>query len=139
MTDSSGTNTADPVLSSHFKRLGGRAAVEQLVDSFYRHMDSRADAVALRALHEPDLRQTRAVLTLYLSEWLGGPGDYSAQRGHPRLRMRHAAFPIDSAMRDARMACMQAALDDVGAESALRDELLVGFFKVADWMRNRPD
>lgn len=120
----------------HFERLGGAAAVERLVDAFYRQMDTRPDARGIRAMHEPDLSQTKAVLRLYLCEWLGGPKDYSAQRGHPRLRMRHAAFPIGAAERDAWLACMQAALDETGTAPALRDELMQAFFKTADWMRN---
>jgi len=76
------------------------------------------------------------VLVLYLCEWLGGPKDYSAQRGHPRLRMRHADFAIGVAERDAWLACMRAALDDAGATPELHSALMAAFFKTADWMRN---
>lgn len=120
----------------HFDMLGGRAGVVQLVDSFYRHMDTRPDARGIRAMHAPDLASTKAVLVLYLCEWLGGPKAYSARRGHPRLRMRHAGFAIGTDERDAWLACMQAALLDGGAAPALRDELMAAFFKTADWMRN---
>jgi len=122
-----------------FDMLGGRAAVVRLVDAFYRHMDTRPGARGIRALHEPDLASTKAVLVLYLCEWLGGPKDYSARRGHPRLRRRHAGFPIGVAERDAWLACMSAALDDAGAAPALRDELMAAFFKTADSMRNRAE
>jgi len=125
--------------SPHFEMLGGQAAVERLVDAFYRHMDTRPDARGIRAMHEPDLASTKAVLVLYLCEWLGGPKDYSARRGHPRLRMRHAGFAIGVAERDAWLACMSAALDDVDATPALRSELMAAFFKTADWMRNRTE
>ena len=131
------TNALQP--SPHFEMLGGQAAVVRLVDAFYRHMDTRADARGIRAMHEADLASTKAVLVLYLCEWLGGPKDYSARRGHPRLRMRHAGFPIGVAERDAWLACMSAALDDAGAAPALRDELMAAFFKTADWMRNRAE
>lgn len=122
--------------ATHFDRLGGEPAVIGLVDAFYRHMDTRPDARRIRAMHHPDLASTKAVLVLYLCEWLGGDQRYSAQRGHPRLRMRHAAFAIGSAERDAWLACMRAALDETGADAALRDELMQAFFKIADWMRN---
>jgi len=121
---------------THYERLGGDAAVARLVDAFYRHMDTRADARGIRAMHEPDLSPTKAVLVSYLCEWLGGPPRYSTQRGHPRLRMRHAGFAIGAAERDAWLACMRAALDETGADAALRDELMPAFFKIADWMRN---
>ena len=133
--------TAAPSLTSqppatHFELLGGQAGVTQLVHAFYRQMDTRPDANGIRAMHEPDLSSTKAVLVLYLCEWLGGPKDYSAQRGHPRLRMRHGGFAIGMAERDAWLACMRAALSDVGATPALQDALMTAFFKTADWMRN---
>jgi hemoglobin len=120
----------------HFDLLGGRDGVTRLVDAFYRQMDTRADARGIRAMHAPDLASTKAVLVLYLCEWLGGPKDYSAERGHPRLRMRHAGFAIGVAERDAWLACMAAALDEVGAAPHLQRELMAAFFKTADWMRN---
>ena len=125
-----------PVPSPHFEMLGGEAGVVRLVNAFYRHMDTRPDARGIRAMHAPDLASTQAVLVLYLCEWLGGPKAYSAQRGHPRLRQRHSSFSIGVAERDAWLACMRAALEDVGAAPALQDTLMSSFFKTADWMRN---
>jgi len=122
--------------STHYDRLGGQAAVARLVDAFYSQMDTRAEARVVRAMHEADLSSTKAVLAFYLTEWLGGPKLYSTQRGHPRLRMRHAHFAIGVAERDAWLACMGAALDATGAQPDLRDELMQAFFKTADWMRN---
>ncbi|ABE34500.1 bacterial-like globin family protein [Paraburkholderia xenovorans LB400] len=124
--------------ATHFDRLGGEPAVIRLVDAFYRRMDTRPDAQRIRAMHHPDLSSTKAVLVLYLCEWLGGDKQYSAQRGHPRLRMRHAAFAIGLAERDAWLTCMRGALDETGVDPALRDELMQAFFKTADWMRNTP-
>jgi hemoglobin len=120
----------------HFEGVGGAEGVDRLVDSFYRHMDTQVQARGIRAMHEADLGATRAVLKLYLTEWLGGPADYSAQRGHPRLRMRHHAFSIGEAERDAWLACMRAALEEVVPEAALREALMNSFFKTADWIRN---
>jgi hemoglobin len=116
--------------------VGGADGVSRLVDAFYRQMSTRADAAGIRAMHEADLGPTRAVLKRYLNEWLGGPAEYSAQRGHPRLRMRHATFAIGTAERDAWLACMQAALEEVVPDAALRDALMQAFFKTADWLRN---
>jgi hemoglobin len=130
-------NTQPTLLPSpHFEMLGGEAGVVQLVNAFYRHMDTRPDASGIRAMHEPDLTSTKGVLVLFLCEWLGGPKDYSAQRGHPRLRMRHTGFSIGVPERDAWLACMRAALEDVGAAPALQEVLMSSFFKTADWMRN---
>ena len=122
--------------SPHFGMLGGEAGVIRLVDAFYHHMDTRLDTHALRAMHASDLTSTKAVLVLFLCEWLGGPKDYSARHGHPRLRQRHSGFAIGVAERDGWLACMRAALDNVGAAPALQSELMTAFFKTADWMRN---
>lgn len=122
--------------ASHFEALGGRDGVARLVNAFYGHMDARSDTRGIRAMHAPDLASTQAVLALYLCEWLGGPKEYSVQRGHPRLRMRHGGFAIGAAERDAWLACLRAALVDVGATPTLRDALMHAFFRTADWMRN---
>jgi len=123
----------------HYERIGGRDAVVALVDAFYRAMDTREDARTIRAMHEPDLSHTKAVLVDYLSEWMGGPRQYSATRGEPRLRRRHMPFAIDSAARDAWMACMRQALTETCPDAELRESLDAAFWKVADFMRNAPD
>lgn len=120
----------------HYERLGGHDAVVRLVDAFYRAMDTRDDARAIRAMHEPDLGPTKAVLVKYLGEWLGGPKAYSPERGAPMLRRRHQPFDIDEAARDAWMACMRQALDEVCFDAGLKQELAAAFYKVADFIRN---
>ncbi|MBW8470989.1 MAG: group II truncated hemoglobin [Thiobacillus sp.] len=131
--------TAPLAPPSHFEAIGGQAAVDRLVNAFYAQMDSRPDAIGIRAMHEPDLGHTKAVLRLYLAEWLGGTKDYTAQRGHPRLRMRHATFPIGMPERDAWLACMDAAMQQTGVPEDLHRVLMAAFFKTADFMRNTPN
>ncbi|MFM8014829.1 MAG: globin, partial [Actinomycetota bacterium] len=58
-----------------------------------------------------DLDGAAQRLALFLMQYWGGPTTYSDERGHPRLRMRHAAYPIDEAMRDRWLSHMNAALD----------------------------
>lgn len=120
----------------HFATIGGEAPITQLVERFYFHMDTLPEAAAIRAMHEPDLSHTKEVLVKFLIEWLGGPKVYSAERGHPRLRQKHIAFPIDEAARDAWMLCMRRAMDDVVANATLRQQLEQSFFKTADFIRN---
>jgi len=122
----------------HFERLGGRPAVARLVDAFYVAMDTREDARTIRAMHASDLADTRRVLVDYLCEWLGGPKDYTAARGAPKLRRRHAHVALDEAARDAWLGCMRDALALACEDAALRDELLASFAKVADFLRNTP-
>jgi hemoglobin len=122
--------------NSHFARLGGSEAVTRLVDAFYRAMDGRNEATTVRAMHDTDLTQTKAVLVKYLTEWMGGGRLYSPEHGAPMLRRRHQRFAVDAAARDAWMLCMREALNEVCADTALRAELDAAFYKVADFMLN---
>lgn len=125
-----------PIVTSHFELVGGQAAVDRIVEGFYRRMDSLAPARTIRALHPADLSASRAVLKRYLAEWLGGPRLYSQERGHPHLRMRHQPFRIGAAERDAWMLCMNGALEEAIASEPLRAQLSHSLGKIADWMRN---
>jgi hemoglobin len=129
-------NANELLATSHFERVGGQPAVDRIVESFYRRMDTLPQAATIRALHPPDLSGSRTVLKKYLAEWLGGPSLYSQERGHPRLRMRHLPFRIGKAERDAWMLCMRGALEEVVGSERLRELLLQLLFKTADWMRN---
>jgi hemoglobin len=124
---------------SHYARLGGHEAIVRLVEAFYRAMETRPEAVTIRAMHAPDLGPTKAVLVDYLSEWMGGPRRYSPERGAPMLRRRHRPFDVDSAARDAWMLCMRQALADSCVDEGLRAELDAAFYKVADFIRNTED
>jgi hemoglobin len=133
------TSDAPNATTSLFTRLGGAAAVDEIVEAFYANMDRLDEARGIRAMHGRDLEPVRRVLKSYLAEWLGGPRDYSAQRGHPRLRMRHARFAIGPAERDAWMACMNNALAEKVSEPELRETLRINLENLADWMRNDPE
>ena len=122
-----------------YSALGGAKGVEALVERFYAEMDADPQARGVRALHARDLGPVKHVLTLYLSQWLGGPGDYSASRGHPRLRMRHMRFPIGEAERDAWLACMRRALDGADAPASVREGVYAAMAGLADHMRNKPE
>ena len=124
-----------------FARLGGADAVRALVETFYDAMSS--DEPALAKLHRCDENGrvdtvTRERFGLFLMGWLGGPQDYIAKYGHPRLRMRHSHVPIDLAMRDAWLRCMTKALDQCPLEQAVRHYLDFRFQEVADFLRNQP-
>jgi hemoglobin len=125
-----------------FDELGGEANVRALVERFYDAMDRTEPALArLHACDEAGRvsRASRDRFALFLIGWLGGPQDYVAQHGHPRLRMRHARVAVDVAMRDAWMRCMVLALEESGVSPELRSYLEPRFGEVADFMRNRPE
>jgi hemoglobin len=129
-------------LDSPFARLGGEEPVRRLVTRFYDHMD--ADEPELAAHHERDEQgrvsaRARENFALFLIEWLGGPKNFSATRGHPRLRMRHARVPIGEKMRDAWLGCMARALDDQGVSGDVRDFLDTRLAEVANFLRNVPE
>jgi hemoglobin len=122
-----------------FEQIGGVAAVEALSRTFYDRMqENEPELAALHALDETGAvkQETRDRFALFLVGWLGGPQDYMARHGHPRLRMRHAAVPINIKMRDAWLRCMNQALAECNVPASLRGFLEQRFAEVADFLRN---
>ena len=74
------------------ERIGGREVIERIVDEFYDRVEADEE---LRAIFPADVRAGREKQAMFLEQWLGGEPRYSAQFGHPRLRMRHFPFHID--------------------------------------------
>jgi hemoglobin len=104
----------------------GEDGFERLVAAFYRQIPS--DDI-LGPMYPPqDLDGARQRLRDFLIFRFGGPQTYIDQRGHPRLRMRHAPFAIGQAARDRWLKLMLGALD----EAALPEEprrVLESFFE----------
>lgn len=124
--------------TSPYILLGGESAIRALVNRFYDLMDSEAQwRSPLREMHPADLSESKEKLFLFLSGWLGGPDLYVEKFGHPRLRARHASFPVDDQARDQWMACMLRAMHDVEIEPELYAHLQGAFQRTADFMRNR--
>jgi hemoglobin len=73
----------------------------------------------------------------FLEQYWGGPGTYSEQRGHPRLRMRHSPFTIDPDARERWLTCMRGALDALAPAPLHRAELDDYFERAATSMLNR--
>ena len=119
-----------------FEAAGGMPFFEALVDRFYEGVAS--DPVLLRLYPTPDdLADARHRLTLFLGQYWGGPSTYSEERGHPRLRMRHAPFAIGPEERDRWLAHMQAELDALAPEPEVGAKLDEYFGFAAESMRNR--
>lgn len=97
-----------------YARLGPDG-IARLVDRLYHWMTVLPEAHASHLLHRADLSEVSRRLTAFLSGWLGGPDQYRAAYGEPMMRRRHFAFPIGPAERDAWMAALSRALDEVTA------------------------
>jgi hemoglobin len=113
----------------------GEDGFQRLVAAFYRHIPT--DDI-LGPMYPPDdLAGAEERLRDFLVSRFGGPPRYLEQRGHPRLRMRHAPFPIDQAARDRWLQIMNRALEEA-ALPAHADAVLREFFgSVAAMLRNR--
>jgi hemoglobin len=122
-----------------YKRLGGAAALRELVERFYGYMDTLPEVQTVRRMHADDLGSAKEKLFKFLSGWLGGPDLYWQEFGHPRLRMRHFPFSIGKAERDQWLLCMRKALDDILPDDRFRDALYQALAQTADHMINRID
>ncbi|MDR7301040.1 globin [Haloactinomyces albus] len=118
-----------------YEQVGGEATFHRIVARFYAEV---AKDELLRPLYpEEDLSGAEERLRLFLMQYWGGPHTYSEQRGHPRLRMRHAPFKIGLAERDAWLRCMRIALDEeVDLAPEHRDQLWQYFEMAAHGMVN---
>jgi hemoglobin len=129
--------SAAAAADSPYARLGGAPAVQALVRRFYALMDELPEAQAVRRLHPESLADSIDSLSMFLSGWFGGPPLYMRERGHPRLRMRHAPFAIGQAEREAWMRCMRQALEEQVDDAALREALHKAFADMAAHIVNR--
>ena len=102
----------EKIPGSVYDAVGGEPFFVDLVDGFYAGVS--ADLL-LRPLYPEDLTDSRRHLAGFLAQYWGGPSTYSEERGHPRLRMRHAPFVIGDAERDAWLRHMLGSLDAVVA------------------------
>ncbi|GHE94804.1 oxygen-binding heme protein [Amycolatopsis deserti] len=110
---------SDP--QSFFEAVGGEPTFRKIVARFYAEV---AKDEVLRPMYpEEDLGPAEDRLRLFLMQYWGGPHTYSDQRGHPRLRMRHAPFKIGPIERDAWLRAMRIAVDEAGLPEPLETQL----------------
>lgn len=118
-----------------YELVGGEAFFVRLVDGFY---EAVAHDDLLRPMYPEDLSESKRNMVLFLSQYWGGPTTYMQERGHPRLRMRHAPFRITKSARDAWMGAMTSALEGVRSELTADqfEEMTAYFDMAAHQMRN---
>jgi len=110
---------------SFYEQVGGHETFRRLAHEFYAGV---AGDPELRALYpEDDLGPAEEKFRMFLEQYWGGPATYSQERGHPRLRMRHAPFKITPAQRDRWLGHIMSAVDSLDLAPAhdliLRDYL----------------
>ena len=94
-----------------YDQVGGRETFRKLTQQFYAGV---AGDPELRALYpEDDLGPAEMRFRMFLEQYWGGPSTYSQDRGHPRLRMRHAPFKVTITQRDRWLTHIMAAVDSL--------------------------
>ncbi len=122
---------------SFYERVGGQKTFNELVSHFYALV---AVNPVLRPMYpDSDLKAAAQRLEIFLVQYWGGPTTYSEQRGHPRLRMRHAPFHIATKERDEWLNCMRQAVDGLEINAELKTELWNYLEMAANSMVNQPD
>lgn len=115
----------------------GEDGFRRLVAAFYRRVP--ADGILAPIYRRRDLVAAENRLRGFLIYRFGGPEDYIQQRGHPRLRMRHAPFPIGQSARDHWIELMTAALDETNLPGEAKTLLENFFHSTATFLINRAE
>jgi hemoglobin len=113
----------------------GEDGFRRLIAAFYRQVPGDPILGPMYPAHDLAGAETR--LRDFLVGRFGGPQRYIEQRGHPRLLMRHAPFPIDPAARDRWLELMGVALDEAQLGDDVTDFLRDFFGAVAAMVVNR--
>lgn len=115
--------------------LIGESGLTRMVAAFYRRV--REDDILAPMYPPHDLEGAEQRLRDFLAFRLGGSPRYLEQRGHPRLRMRHAPFRIDAAARDRWMQLMSAAMDEAAVPAEAAGFLRAFLGDIATFLINR--
>ena len=113
----------------------GEEGFERLIRAFYKQIPG--DDILAPMYPADDLAGAEQRLRDFLVGRFGGPQRYVEQRGHPRLRMRHAPFPIDKRARDRWIQLMTNALAEAELPPDIQKFLQQFFDGVATFMMNR--
>jgi hemoglobin len=124
-------------MSTHYEEFGGEAFFAELVSAFYAQV--AVDPILRPMYPETDLKAAATRLQWFLEQYWGGPTTYQENRGHPRLRMRHAEFHINLAAHDAWINAMRTAVDGIEMNAELKEKLWSYLEMAAAAMINQPD
>ncbi len=126
--------SSDPEINTLYQRVGKERFFVKLVDKFYEGVEQ--DEV-LRPWYPDDLGPGKAHLAGFLSQYWGGPPNYSLERGHPALRMRHRPFSISQVERDSWVLHMTEAVAVSDASPQDKVLMLKYFADAGTFLMNR--
>ena len=124
-------------MSTFYEQVGGEKFFADLVSQFYAVVAT--DPILRPMYPETDMKGAAQRLQWFLEQYWGGPSTYQENRGHPRLRMRHAQFSITHEARDAWLNAMHQAVNGVEIDPALKGELWSYLEMAANSLVNQPD
>ena len=97
-------------MSTFYDEIGGSATIRKIVAKFYEGV---ANDPLLRPMYpEEELGPAEERLATFIEQYWGGPTTYSDTRGHPRLRMRHAPYPVSPGGAQRWLELFRVALDE---------------------------
>lgn len=113
--------SGERVGGNFFELVGGSETFKKLTNKFYEGV---AKDDVLRPMYpEEDLGPATERLRMFLEQYWGGPTTYQEQRGHPRLKMRHAPFKINPLARERWLHHMEVAVDSLDLAPLHKAEL----------------
>jgi hemoglobin len=124
-------------MSTFYEQVGGEKFFAELVSQFYAVVAT--DPILRPMYPDDDMAGAAERLQWFLTQYWGGPSTYQENRGHPRLRMRHAQFAITTEARDAWLSAMNKAVNGVEIDAALKGELWSYLEMAANSLVNQPD
>jgi hemoglobin len=123
--------------ATFYDEIGGFETFRRIVAKFYEGV--AGDEVLRPMYPEEDLGPAEERFLHFLVQYWGGPTTYSDQRGHPRLRMRHAPFSVNQTARDHWLQHFRAALDSVELTPEQDARFWAYVTHAANFMVNTPD
>src|SRR3954466_14478822 len=118
-----------------FKEIG-EDLLHRLVDTFYSLVAQHPD---LAPIFPNQFSEIARKQKQFLTQYLGGPPLYTEEHGHPMMRARHLPFPVTPTRAKAWLSCMQQAMDQIGLDGQIREELYARLNLTAQHMINTPD
>lgn len=127
----------NPYAGTIYSRIGGKKAIDSVVDEFYHIMKTDPVARDCFLTHKGDLEEVAVKLKEYFYGWLGGPQVYVKKHGHPRMRMRHISIPIGLKEAEQWMYCMKLSLRKSKIDLNDQEEMLAAMKHLASIIINQ--